>query len=149
MKANRSIPTATVIPVLTYPDVRAAVAWLEQSFGFAERVRIGQDHRAQMSFGDGAIIVADADGGRRPPDPEVVSQSVTVRVSDVRAMCDRARSHGAHIVTEPTDFAFGERQCSARDPWGHHWTFSETIRDVAPEEWGGETVVRQSPPVAS
>ena len=26
MKVNRSIPSATVIPVLTYPDVRAAVA---------------------------------------------------------------------------------------------------------------------------
>jgi hypothetical protein len=28
MKANRSIPASTVIPVLIYPDVRAAVAWL-------------------------------------------------------------------------------------------------------------------------
>jgi hypothetical protein len=45
MKVNRSIPTATVIPVLTYPDVRAAVAWLGAAFGFVERVRIGDDHR--------------------------------------------------------------------------------------------------------
>jgi len=22
---------------------------------------------------------------------------------------------------------------------GHRWTFSETLKDVAPEEWGGET----------
>ena len=29
MKANRSIPSAQVIPVLIYPDVREAVAWLE------------------------------------------------------------------------------------------------------------------------
>lgn len=28
MKANRSIPAATVVPVLIYPDVRAAVGWL-------------------------------------------------------------------------------------------------------------------------
>jgi len=27
MKVNRSVPPATVVPVLTYPDVRAAVAW--------------------------------------------------------------------------------------------------------------------------
>jgi len=26
---------------------------------------------------------------------------------------------------------------------GHRWTFSETLKDVAPEEWGGET--RTSP----
>jgi hypothetical protein len=38
-----------VIPVLTYPNVRDAVAWLCASFGFLERVRIGEDHRAQLS----------------------------------------------------------------------------------------------------
>ncbi len=35
---------------------------------------------------------------------------------------------------------YGERQYSAEDPAGHQWTFSETIADVAPEDWGGETV---------
>jgi uncharacterized glyoxalase superfamily protein PhnB len=33
MKHNRSIPSATVTPVLVYPDVREAVAWLEAAFG--------------------------------------------------------------------------------------------------------------------
>ena len=42
MKRNRSIPDAAVVPVLTYPDVRQAVAWLSAAFGFAERVRIGR-----------------------------------------------------------------------------------------------------------
>ena len=28
MKDNRSIPKATVVPVLIYPDVRQAVEWL-------------------------------------------------------------------------------------------------------------------------
>lgn len=32
---------------------------------------------------------------------------------------------------------FGERQYGVRDPWGHVWTFSESVADVAPEEWGG------------
>jgi len=35
MLSNRSAPPATVTPVLVYPDVRAAVAWLEAAFGFA------------------------------------------------------------------------------------------------------------------
>ena len=51
MKANRSIPAAAVIPVLIYPDVREAVAWLSAAFGFAARVRIGENHRAQFRFG--------------------------------------------------------------------------------------------------
>jgi hypothetical protein len=58
LKPNRSIPQSTVIPVLIYPDVRAAVAWLSAAFGFTERLRIGENHRSQLQFGDGAVIVA-------------------------------------------------------------------------------------------
>jgi hypothetical protein len=65
VKPNRSIPSSTVIPVLIYPDVREAVEWLGAAFGFAERVQIGENHRSQLSFGDGAIIVSGAE--RAPP----------------------------------------------------------------------------------
>jgi uncharacterized glyoxalase superfamily protein PhnB len=140
VKPNRSIPASTVVPVLTYPDVRAAVAWLSEAFGFAERVRIGEDHRSQMSVGDGAVIIADVRHERRPPRPGEVTHAVMVRVADARAHCEHARAHGAEIVEEPTDFEYGERQYMAADPAGHRWTFSETLADVAPEDWGGETV---------
>jgi len=90
-----------VIPVLVYPDVRAAVEWLGAAFGFAERVRIGEDHRSQLRVGDGAVIVADAGGDRRPPRPGEASHSVMVRVVDANAHCERARAHGARITAEP------------------------------------------------
>jgi uncharacterized glyoxalase superfamily protein PhnB len=137
VKPNRSIPQATVIPVLVYPDVREAVDWLTAAFGFAERVRIGESHRSQMRVGDGAVIVADVRHDRRPPRAGEVTHNVMVRVADARAHCERARTHGARILMEPTDFEYGERQYHAEDPAGHHWTFSQTLRDVAPEEWGG------------
>jgi len=140
MRANRSIPAATVIPVLTYPDVREAVSWLYAAFGFVEQVRIGENHRAQLRFGDGALIIADMRGDRRSPRPGEVVNSVMVRVDDVRAHCERARAHGARILMEPTDFEYGERQYKSEDPAGHQWTFSETLADVAPEEWGGKSV---------
>ena len=141
MRANRSIPAATVIPVLMYPDVRAAVTWLEQAFGFAERVKIGEDHRSQMNVGEGgAVIIGDVRGDRRPPREGESTHSVIVRVEDVQAHCARARAHGARIVAEPRDFEYGERQYTAEDLAGHHWTFSQTIDDVAPESWGGESV---------
>jgi uncharacterized glyoxalase superfamily protein PhnB len=41
---------------------------------------------------------------------------------------------------EPTDFEYGERQYGAEDPFGHQWTFTQTLNDVAPEDWGGKTV---------
>ncbi len=137
MRANRSIPAAAVIPVLIYPDVREAVDWLGAAFGFVERVRIGENHRSQLSVGDGAVIVGDVRNERRPPRAGEVTHSVIVRVDDAGAHCERARSHGARILMEPVDFEYGERQYTAEDPAGHQWTFSETLDDVAPEAWGG------------
>jgi uncharacterized glyoxalase superfamily protein PhnB len=139
VKPNRSIPTAHVVPVLVYPDVRAAVAWLQQAFGFAERVRIGEAHRSQLSVGGGAVIVADVRHDRRPPRRSEETHRVLVRVEDAHAHCEHARANGAHILMEPTDFEYGERQYEAEDIAGHRWTFSETLADVAPEEWGGES----------
>ena len=141
MKSNRSIPSATVIPVLIYPDVREAVDWLSAAFGFIERLQIGENHRSQLTFGDGAVILGDVRHDRRPPRPGEVTQSVMVRVEDAKAHCERARERGARILEEPTDFEYGERQYTAEDPAGHQWTFSETLVDVAPEEWGGTPVV--------
>jgi uncharacterized glyoxalase superfamily protein PhnB len=131
-----------VIPVLVYPDVREAVDWLAAAFGFVERVQIGENHRAQLAYGDGAVIVGDVHGEPRPPRPGEITHSVIVRVDDAHAHCDRARTHGARILMEPTDHVYGERQYTAEDYAGHRWTFSETIADVAPEEWGGISVAR-------
>lgn len=140
MRRNRSVPSAPVVPVLIYPDVRAAVAWLTDAFGFSERVRIGESHRSQMHAGGGAVILGDERHERRAPRAGAVTHSVMVRVDDASAHCERARRHGARIVTEPTDFPFGERQYEAEDLAGHRWTFSETLEDVPPERWGGVAV---------
>ena len=138
VKVNRSIPHAIVIPVLIYPDVREAVAWLTEAFGFEERLQIGDNHRSQMKVpGGGAVIAADVRGDRVAPRPGESPSHVLVRVEDANAHCARARDHGAEILGEPTDHVYGERQYLARDPWGHQWLFSETIEDSDPASWGG------------
>jgi uncharacterized glyoxalase superfamily protein PhnB len=138
VKTNRSIPASAVIPVLIYPDVRAAVAWLTEAFGFRERLQIGEDHRSQLTFGDGALIIGDVRSDRVPPRADEATHQVMLRVDDAQAHFERARARGATIRMEPTDFEYGERQWSCTDPWGHQWTFSETLRDVDPADWGGE-----------
>lgn len=141
MKHNRSIPPAAVIPVLVYPDVRQAVAWLSAAFGFAERTRIGQSHRAQMSIGeDGAMIVADARGEQQPPQQGIVTHVMKVRVDNAQAWYERARAHGARVLEPPADREYGERECTVEDLAGHRWQFTETLQDVAPEEYGCQTV---------
>ncbi|HKY50703.1 MAG TPA: VOC family protein [Candidatus Limnocylindria bacterium] len=128
MIANRSVPAATVIPVLAYDDVARASDWLCRTFGFAERLRIA-DHRAQLVFGDGAVIVTSRDSEGRG--------GVLVRVRDVDEHHARAKESGARILHPPTDYPYGERQYVAEDLGGHVWTFSQSIADVDPATWGG------------
>jgi len=132
MLKNRSMPSNSVIPVLGYPDVRGAVTWLTEAFGFSERLRIA-DHRSQMSFGDGSIVIVQSEG--RSIDP---SHSVMVRVTDVDAHFAQAKAQGASIFAEPASYPYGERQYTARDLGGHAWTFSQTIEDTDPLSWGGQ-----------
>ena len=141
MLTNRSAPPATVTPVLIYPDVRAAVAWLESAFGFEERVRIGDAHRAQLRVGsDGAVVVADVRAAQVAPSAGVVTHLIKVRVPDVDAAFARARDFGAGVLEEPRTWEYGERSCLLEDQAGHRWELTQTVRDVEPEEWGGITV---------
>ena len=43
-------------------------------------------------------------------------------------------------LQEPTEYEYGERECTVEDLGGHRWQFTQTLRDVAPEEWGGQSV---------
>ena len=141
MKVNRSVPPAMVVPVLVYPDVRAAVAFLSDAFGFVERTRIGEGRRAQLAVdGDWAVIVADAGGDRCPPQPGGVTHTVRLRVADVDAAFMRAREAGAVVVETPVDRDYGERDCTVEDLAGHRWQLAEALADVAPEEFGCQTV---------
>jgi uncharacterized glyoxalase superfamily protein PhnB len=139
--SNRSAPPATVTPVLIYPDVKAAVKLLESAFGFGERVRIGNAHRAQLRVGvDGAVVVADVGSDQVSPSSGAVTHLIKVRVPDVDAAFARARDFGARVLDEPTTHQYGERSCLFEDLAGHRWELTQTVRDVEPEEWGGVTV---------
>jgi uncharacterized glyoxalase superfamily protein PhnB len=132
MLENRSMPSTGVIPVLSYPDVIEASRWLCTAFGFRERLLIGT-HRVQLHAGAGAVVVA----GGAATEASRATFSVMIRVENVAAHFARAKAHGATIISEPTDYPYGERQYSAQDLAGYVWTFSQTVSDVDPGCWGG------------
>ncbi|TPM98574.1 VOC family protein [Mesorhizobium sp. B2-1-5] len=150
MIANRSMPASAVIPVLAYPDVETASRWLCQVFGFEQRLIIG-NHRHQLGVGDGAVVVTGPKNGEPIPKQIGAPFAVMVRVEDVDAHHKRAARHGAVILSPPASYPYGERQYSCRDCAGHHWTFSQSIADIAPPEWGGIVVAKapNSPDVES
>ncbi|ESY77517.1 glyoxalase [Mesorhizobium sp. LNHC221B00] len=125
-----------------YRDPRAALDWLEAAFGFERSMVVsdaeGKLVHAEMRFGDCTIIV-DSEWSDYVASPVSVSgkntQSVYVRLKvGLDGHCEQARAAGAVIIQEPADRFYGERQYRARDPEGHVWTFSQTIRVVSREE---------------
>ena len=139
MLISRTTGSASVVPELVYADVEEAIQWLCDTFGFTELWRAG-GHRARLAFGNGVLIVADRDpnhGRELPGDGRLRSHSVMVKVEDVDAHHDHARRQGARVLSPPTDYSYGERQYAVEDLAGHHWTFTQAIADLAPEDWGG------------
>jgi uncharacterized glyoxalase superfamily protein PhnB len=139
--SNRSMPSCTVIPVLEYKDVTRAASWLCKAFGFTERWHAGT-HRAQLAVGGGAVVLTEP----RRTDiavPEMTGHAVMVRVQHIDNHYEQARESGARILQAPATFPFGERQYTAADIDGHVWTFSQSVADVAPEDWGGTSAQKK------
>jgi uncharacterized glyoxalase superfamily protein PhnB len=141
MVRNRSVPTDTVLPHITYQNVADALVWLTATFGFIEHYRYGEPgvrvDGAQMHLGDVWIMLNSARPGRTSPaQAGCETQSLTVFVGDVDAHYNRAKSAGAKIVEDLHETFYGERQYGVEDLEGHHWLFSQHARDVSPEEWG-------------
>ncbi len=140
LDSNRSMPEAAVIPELGYDDVSEAVSWLCSTFGFKQRLLIG-NHRAQLSIPNGGALVVT----QRALAPVVQAEcpschAIMVRVQDVDAHRQHAAQRGAKILSLPRDYPYGERQYSVEDLAGHRWIFSQSIADVDPASWGGKLV---------
>lgn len=130
------------ISSLVYKDNRAALKWLANAFGFeaSEVLTDGQNNivHAEMTYGDGVVMIGNewTDWTRSPASiGGANTQRVHVRVERaIDEHCARARQAGAKIVREPADQFYGERSYIAADLEGHHWTFSQPIREVSFEE---------------
>lgn len=139
---NTTAKRASPSSALSYKDPAAALDFLENAFGFERRMVITDADNniahAEMDFGDGYVMVGGewtehtaspaSTGGRN-------TQSVHVHLSeDVDDHCARAVAAGAVVVRPPNDEFYGDRVYSAKDPEGHVWTFSQTVKEVSREE---------------
>ena len=135
-------------PALFYDDAATAIDWLCRAFGFDVRLKIEGDHgrieHSELAYGDGLIMVGQAGVNPRrpgltfPTSPRSVAgantQSLMLYVDDVEAHCARARAAGATIFAEPEVHDYGpdhwsDRSYGAVDPEGHHWWFTQRLRN--------------------
>jgi uncharacterized glyoxalase superfamily protein PhnB len=130
------------IPSIIYNDNRAALKWLQNAFGFeASEVLTaanGDIVHAEMSHGDGVVMVGSvfADWTASPASlGGKNTQRVHVRLAHgIDEHCARARQAGARIAMEPADQFYGDRTYMAVDLEGHHWTFTQPVKDTTNEE---------------
>lgn len=127
---------------LFYQDPKAALAWLEKAFDF-ELVMLLEDAEgnlahSQMSFGDGVVMIGQewSDDHKSPKSVGGKNtQTVSIEVdTDIDAHFARAKAAGAEIMAEPETQFYGDRTYRCRDPEGHIWTVSQTVKAVSREE---------------
>ncbi len=133
--------------MVRYRDVPAAMAWLEEAFGFT-RHRVLRDEDggvcyAELTHGSGMVMVGPVDEyglGKLMVQPGdiggVETQVCYLFVEDAVAHCAHAKAAGASIVLDITDEANGGRGYSCRDPEGHVWnfgTYDPWVRQPAPD----------------
>ena len=133
-----------ISPAVFYDDGAAAIDWLCRAFGFEVRLKVvgdgGRIEHSELTYGDGLIMAGTAGkpGRTSTASPKSlggkITQSLMLYVDDVDAHCARARAAGATISIEPADHDYGpdhwsDRSYGAIDPEGHHWWFSQRMRD--------------------
>lgn len=128
---------------LFYQNPRAAIEFLRDAFGFELTFLLEDENgnlaHSQMSWGDGMIMVGTewSDNHKSPKSiGGKCTQTCHIQMNEgIDAHCDTARKAGAEIIQEPETQFYGDRTYRARDPEGHIWTFSQTVKEMTPDEW--------------
>lgn len=105
---------------------------------FLELVFAGKENRhARYYDADSLIIHAEVRIGNSTigifdskPDWPLTPAFLQVYVDDLEEILRVGKAAGAQIVTEPSDFVFGERLARFRDPWGNLWWLNERMEVV-------------------
>jgi uncharacterized glyoxalase superfamily protein PhnB len=131
-----------VIPMISYEDGVAAMDWLAEAFGFTEVSRLvgpdGELSHGDMETGSGLIMLASPTPHYQSPkrhqetceaaarwlDVPWVVDGVLVYVENVDEHYERAKSAGAHCLSEPKG-GFPGRRYRVEDLEGHRWMFME------------------------
>ena len=121
----------TLCPYLYYEDTAKAMAFLEQAFGFRERLVSKDDdgtlRHVEMERGGAVVMMGSPRDHKNPKHLGQVTVGIYVHVDDVDKLYEQAKAAGTDLDGEPADQAYGVRSFGARDPEGHQWWFSQPL----------------------
>jgi PhnB protein len=133
-----------LIPHLVVNDAAAAIDFYVTAFGAIETGRVpGPDGRlihAAVQINGFSVYLNDdfpeTCGGKSMTPIALGGTPVTIHleVTDVDAKFQRAVDAGATVVAPLEDQFWGARYGAVRDPFGHHWSLGQQMREVSAEE---------------
>ena len=131
----------TIVPYLIVNGAAGALDFYKQVFGAVEVMRMpgpnGMIMHAEIKINGSTVMLADEMPGMEFKSPQSIGGSpvgVLAYVQDVDACFARATSRGGRAVRPVQDQFYGDRSGTITDPYGHVWTISTHIEDVAPAE---------------
>ena len=133
--------TTTVTPHLCCRNAVEAVDFYSKAFGAeVQHVMKGPDGKlmhASLSIRGAAIMLCDEFLEHGATSPLALNGSAVVlhlHVPDCDAVFQRAVDAGCEVRMPLQDMFWGDRYGVLRDPYGHKWSVSTTVRQVSPEE---------------
>ena len=125
-------------------DAAAAIDFYVKAFDAAELGRVpGPDGRlihAALRINGFTVMLNDdfpeTCGGKSMTPKALGGTPVTIHltVTDVDAKFQRALDAGATVVADLQDQFWGDRYGVVADPFGHHWSLGQPVREVPIEE---------------
>ena len=131
-------------PHLTVADAAEAIDFYGKAFDAVEVMRLprpdGKLVHASVRINGFLVMLNDdfpemSDGKSMTP-PSLGGTPVTIHltVPDVDAAFQRALDAGATVVVPLDDQFWGDRYGMVEDPFGHHWSLGQPVREVSHEE---------------
>ena len=134
----------SVSPHLTVGDGAAAIDFYVKAFGAVELGRVpgpdGKLMHAALQINGSTVLLNDDfpeyNDGKSSTPTALGGTPVTIHltVTDVDSKFQQAVDAGATVVSALEDQFWGDRYGVLRDPFGHHWSLGQPVREVSPEE---------------
>jgi len=133
------------VPHLVVSNAAKAIEFYKKAFGATEVGRFtapgtNKIMHAALDIRGGRLFVNDdfsESMGQKPTTPDALGGSpvtLHLQVENADAAWKTAVAAGAHVTMPLADQFWGERYGQLRDPFGHKWSISQTVRKPTNEE---------------
>ena len=130
MKENK----ACIIPTMRYKNVRKAIDWLCNAFGFEKHLIVEGENNtishAQLTYGNSMIMLGsenENEYGKLVKTPESLqgnnTQAPYIVVENIDEHYERAVAAGAKILIDIKDEEYGGRGYTCKDTEEYIWNF--------------------------